>query len=73
MAREWISRNERVPTASDADVCNCVIAWHIHSGVLVIGYRQVGENTMLTHWMPTPRVPDDFPPEYRELWEKRKG
>lgn len=40
----WISVSERLPTAQDADMGGCVLVWHIHQGMLVMGWHQVDKN-----------------------------
>lgn len=67
---KWISVNERLPTAKDADVCRCVIAWHRHNGTVVTGYRQVRDNPYLTHWQRCPDAPGDYPDKYRRVWKR---
>lgn len=70
---EWISRNERLPTAKDADLQNCVIVWHLYNGVMVTGYRFAAENKLNTHWMRCMEAPKDFPEEYQAKMNRRKG
>ena len=54
----WVdAREERAPDEKDADEFGCVLAFHIHNGVMVTGWKQFRENRFLTHWQRTPRPP----------------
>lgn len=64
----WIRVEDRLPTAADANIMNCVIVWHRYNGTMVFGWHQVEENQFITHWMPCPSVPPDFPEHYKKLW-----
>lgn len=67
----WISRAERLPGPGDADIQQCVLAWHEMNGAMVTGWRQVEQNRFLTHWRPCPPAPEDYPERYRTIWNKR--
>ena len=55
---EWIKTSERMPTQADADVYNCVLAWHEYGGVMVMGWHRVAENRFVVAWAPTPQGPE---------------
>lgn len=54
----WIPSAERKPTERDADVYGCVLVYHAYQGVMVTGWFQVGENSLITHWARTPEPPE---------------
>lgn len=54
---KWVDVRVRKPTPADADETGCVIVWHTYQGVMVTGWFQVEMNSLITHWMPTPRPP----------------
>lgn len=54
----WIDAKQRQPTKEDCDVFNCVLAYHIYNGSMVIGWHQVTPESMFTHWMPLPLPPE---------------
>lgn len=64
---DWIDASKIKPTQDDADVQNCVLAWHCYDGARITGWWQLLQNKMLTHWqrMPPPPI------SYREKWEKK--
>lgn len=55
----WIQAKERLPKKEDADKFGCVIVWHTYQGALITGWHQVPNNRFMTHWMPTPKKPQD--------------
>lgn len=65
----WISRQERMPTAEDADALGCVLVWHIWQGVMVMGWHQVENNRFVSHWTPMIQPPRNYE-ELRETWEQ---
>lgn len=71
MEGAWISRAERLPGPADADPQQCVVAWHEMNGAMITGWRQFETNRFLTHWMPCPTAPRDYPEHYRQVWRKR--
>ena len=71
MADGWISKAERLPGPADADNQQCVVVWHELNGAMIIGWRQVEDNRFMSHWMPCPPAPQDYPEHYRKMWEKR--
>ncbi|NLV59169.1 MAG: hypothetical protein GXY67_10410 [Clostridiales bacterium] len=56
---EWIHRDERLPTAEDADAYGCVLVWHTFNGHMITGWHQLPSNRYFTHWMPTPCPPEN--------------
>ena len=60
---QWISKDERMPTAEDADGEGLVLAWHRYQGAMLTGWFRVVEIRMFTHWQHAP----DPPPGYEEL------
>ena len=64
--RGWIASAQRLPTAEDGDVQNCVLARHAFDGIQVTGWRRFHHDTALTHWM---RMPD--PPKEAEKYKER--
>ena len=71
MADGWISKADRLPGPEDADLQQCVIAWHELNGAMVTGWRQLEKNRFMTHWRPCPPAPEDYPEHYKEMWKKR--
>lgn len=57
--RGWIAKEDRKPTADDADIMGCVLARHANEGLRVTGWHQFETNRYYTHWMPTPLPPED--------------
>lgn len=68
MGQGWIHAAERMPTAEDADEWGCVLVWHFYQGPMVTGWRQVEQNSFMTHWRHTPRPPMG----YRDMQKKEK-
>lgn len=68
---DWISVRDRLPGPADADLQQCVVAWHEMNGAMITGWRQFETNRFLTHWMPCPTAPRDCPEHYRQVWRKR--
>ena len=55
---KWVSVLDRLPTEADADKGGCVLVWHIHQGVLLMGWHQVTSNRFFSHWMRAPMPPE---------------
>ena len=53
----WIDAKQRKPTHDDCDAFNCVLAYHIYNGAMVVGWHQFDMNPMYTHWMRLPLPP----------------
>lgn len=62
----WIDASARPPTREDANIQNCVLAWHCYDGPQIIGWWQIARNAMLVYWRPLPPPPS----AYREIWER---
>lgn len=58
--RGWISREERLPTAADADAWRCILAWHVYQGPMLTGVNNFRRNEYLTHWKPAPEGPEKY-------------
>lgn len=63
----WIDASITKPTQADADIQNCVLAWHIYDGLQITGWWQFEINKLLIYWQRSPRPPT----KYREKWEKK--
>jgi len=51
---DWIACSEQLPTESDAEPYNCVIAWDAEYKESVLCYRhEMNERRHFTHWKPT--------------------
>lgn len=66
--RGWVASVERLPTAEDANVTNCVLARHCLDGIMVTGWRRFEDEKRLTHWMRTPPPPVDAE-KHRRMFE----
>ena len=55
---DWIRVSDRLPGPADSDAQQCVIAWHIYNGAMMMGWHQVERNRYVTHWMPCPPKPE---------------
>lgn len=54
----WTALHDRPPTEKDCDPWGCVLAWHIHNGVMVTNIHNISNyGLFMTHWMPTPAAP----------------
>ena len=62
---DWIPREERLPTAEDADAFNCVIVYHVFNGVMITGWHRVADNRFISHWTHTMPAPENIDPEYK--------
>ncbi len=54
---EWISVNDRAPSATDSDHTNCVVAMCSGNQMSVTGWRQVREDTHWEYWKRLPSPP----------------
>ena len=54
----WVKMIDRPPKPEDCDQWGCVLAWHIHNGVVVINIHNIKNYGLyITHWMPMPAAP----------------
>ena len=67
-SERWISIDERMPGVEDGDEQECVIAWHIWQGILVMKWHQIEKNRFVSHWMPAIAPPANYK-EIRKSWE----
>ena len=58
--RGWIPREERMPTAADADAWKCILAWHVYQGPMLTGVTNYRQNAYMSHWRPTPPAPEKY-------------
>ena len=73
METGWISKAERMPGPADADLQQCVVVWHELNGAMITGWHQLEENRFMTHWMPCPPAPTDYPQSYQDTWNNTRG
>ena len=69
----WISMTDRKPTGDDADEYGCVLVWHLFQGAMITGWRNAGNGTYHTHWMPTPDAPEGVKEKHKEIEERLFG
>lgn len=69
----WISVGERKPGIGDANVLGVVIAKDLHGDVRLRGWHCVSREEGFTHWMPTPRAPDNYKALRDRFDQRRKG
>lgn len=66
MGQGWIHSEERMPTQDDADKWGCVLVWHTYQGPMITGWKQVKQNSFMTHWRRTPRPPACYRDPHKE-------
>lgn len=57
---EWIPAAERLPDSRDANPLGVVITKDSHGEVRLRGWNQVGTDSAIVSWMPTPDAPDNY-------------
>ena len=61
----WRRVADGYPTKEDADWQDCVLVWHMYSGVMVYNYQNMQRNQMITHWRHMIEPPEDIKKQKR--------
>ena len=62
----WVERNDRLPTEIDGDAQGCILAYHVHNGVMMTHWALVEHNRFMSHWRHVPPPPENIDPKYKQ-------